>query len=351
ERLSQPISDISSESENKGSREPETTEVKFEAVSERVSPKVIAKSTRIDWKFLIREMIESPEQSHFLDGQCQVQKLLGESEFGRVYKIQRKKSSKKIFVVKISLPLKSLSESLFEQFLSEEKAILNLQHPHLVEYRELGILEHQNEKFYYHILDYFSDITLQDYVAKQGFMTWEEIYPLTQQIADALFYIHRKGLVHRDLKPSNILYKEDEGQIQVIDFALMKFTSKNSKGLPLLSTGTASKNLHFLSPEQLGENQEIDKLSDLYTLGATLYFLLTGQNPYSLECPSNPVLFSQFMLQTLKKEPKAPFWTQKASQHIPEGAIDLINTLLAYDPRDRPSSAEAVLNHLAEDLG
>lgn len=351
ERLSQPITMNPLCEEPRFNRLSEEKESLLSSLPKRVSKKAPAKSARIDWKFLIHEMIESPEKKSFLSDSCQVEIAWDKNEFGRVYKMQRKKSSKKNMILKISLPL-TLQENIQESFLSEEKALLNLQHPHIAEYRELGIVEHQGEKHYYHILDYFSETSLQTYVTQQGFMSWEEVYPLAQQLVDALFYFHRKGVVHRDLKPSNILYHPSNATVQIIDFALIKYAGKRSKGLPLLTTENVSKNIYFLAPEQLREPSVSDKHSDLYALGATLYFLLTGQTPYSIECPSsNPVLFSQFLTQTLKADPKPPFWTQKMSQNIPEGAIDLINHLLAYDPHERPLSAEVVLNYLSEELG
>lgn len=305
-----------------------------------------SEDTHQDRQDFLREILSYPTKTEFVDGKYNVKKVLGKSEWAVVYKVKKNIGAQEMLAVKISEPLVKLSDKFKDRLTREEKLLLTLQHPSLLEYKDIGLFEEGGVWRYYHFLPYFNATTLKRALKKAGRLRWEETYEIAQQIANALFYLHLKGLAHRDLNPTNILYDNDPPRLKFIDFGGIKFSGQHSKkGIPLLASGTTTKRIHFLAPEQLRDIRSSEKASDLYALGAILYFCLTGQFPYEIECASTNTPYCTFMREHLCKNP--PCWNEEVKPHVPEKAIQFIHQLLSYSTEDRPS-AETVLNVLNE---
>jgi serine/threonine-protein kinase len=157
---------------------------------------------------------------------------------------------------------------------------------------------------------------------------------LTSDVARAVEHLHRQGIVHRDLKPSNILLDADE-QPLVTDFGLAKVFAAGSE---MTATGVIAGTPAYMSPEQAaGRNAEVGPASDLYSLGAILYELLTGRPPFREENPLDT------LLQVLGSEPAAP---RSLNPRIPRALELIVLRCLAKSPAERYPSAAA----LADDL-
>lgn len=158
--------------------------------------------------------------------------------------------------------------SLRMRFQEEIRLMSKFEHPFIVKMYASFV---ENENMYL-VMEYIDGITLEKHVRLKGRLTEEESVAILIKVLDALQYAHKEGVVHRDIKPSNIMIRED-GRICLLDFGIAK--DLNRKGLTVgeLSIGTSG----YMSPEQ-AEGLTINHLSDIYSLGCVLYYMLTGQH-------------------------------------------------------------------------
>ncbi len=155
-----------------------------------------------------------------------------------------------------------------------------------------------------------------------------------RQVCEALGEAHRVGLIHRDIKPANILLCERGGRpdvAKVVDFGLVKSVSAVDARLTLENTALGTP--HYMAPEALRSPNRIDVRCDIYALGATAYFLLTGSTVFEGS-------LGEVMTKVLRDEPVPP--SARAGSSLPPSIEALVLAALAKDPEDRPESAEAV---------
>ncbi|MGW7308662.1 tetratricopeptide repeat protein [Streptomyces sp. NPDC054835] len=165
----------------------------------------------------------------------------------------------------------------------------------------------------------------------------DEVVDIATQVADALAYTHRQGVVHRDLKPANIVRLGD-GAVKICDFGIARFAADNGITSRLTGTGIAMGTPHYMSPEQIGGGGEIDHRSDLYSLGCVLYEIATGVPPFDLED-------TWAVLVGHRDTQPAPL-----RSHRPElpAALDLlVLDLLAKAPEARPADAAEIRARLS----
>jgi serine/threonine-protein kinase len=161
-----------------------------------------------------------------------------------------------------------------ERFLNEIKVTANLQHPHILPLHDSG----EAESFLYYVMPYVEGDTLRDKLEREKQLGIEDAIAITRGVAAALDYAHRQGVIHRDIKPENILIHD--GQPLVADFGIALAVS-HAGGNRLTETGLSIGTPHYMSPEQAMGDRELDARSDVYSLGAMLYEMLTGDPPYT----------------------------------------------------------------------
>src|SRR6202049_230222 len=171
------------------------------------------------------------------------------------------------------------SEMARQRFLREARAAASLRHPNVATVFHLG----NSEGGFYYAMEYVEGETVERRLQREGPLAPELALRITRQVSRALIAADRQKLVHRDIKPSNIMLVVDEEEdhllVKVIDFGLAKsLVAAADQSLPVSRGGFVGPP-HFASPEQL-EEQEIDVRSDIYSLGATLWFTLTGRPPF-----------------------------------------------------------------------
>jgi serine/threonine protein kinase/TPR repeat protein len=210
------------------------------------------------------------------------------------------------------------SESLRQRFIREARSAAKLRHRNVASVIRLGT---EGDTWYY-AMEFIDGETLEAIVKQEGPLTTEEALEIAAQVARALNAAAQRGLVHRDIKPSNVMLIAEDNEVvaKVIDFGLAKATDGEDQ--ITLSTGGFIGTAQFASPEQL-EEREIDGRSDIYSLGATLWFMLTGQPPFRGS-------LAQVMHQHLAKPP--PFDELAA---LPPEVIDLLRRMLEKDPAKR----------------
>jgi Protein kinase domain len=174
--------------------------------------------------------------------------------------------------------------------------------------------------------------SLGDRIRKLGAVTHTEARRIMREVADALGYAHAHGVVHRDIKPDNILLDAQSGRAMVTDFGIAQATTDGSSRLT--ATGTAIGTPAFMSPEQCSGDRQLDGRSDLYSLGAVAYYMLTSQLPF--DGPSTPVIM-------MKHVSEQPVPISQLRPDVPADLERIAMRLLEKDPSRRfPDGGEVV---------
>jgi WD40 repeat protein/tRNA A-37 threonylcarbamoyl transferase component Bud32 len=241
-------------------------------------------------KCLLRQAVQAPAESaqaaqpaspaslvtdhsslpaHF--GDYELLEKIAAGGMGVVYKA-RQRSLNRVVAVKMIQPGRLAGEEMVLRFRAEAEAAASLQHPHIVAIHETGECGGQH----YFSMDYVAGTNLADAVRSQSLPPVRAAQVL-KAITEAVHYAHQKGILHRDLKPSNIILDE-AGEPHVTDFGLAKRLGGDSE---LTLTGQVLGSPGFMPPEQAtGQPSRVDVRSDVYGLGAILYYVLTGRPPF-----------------------------------------------------------------------
>ncbi len=253
---------------------------------------------------------------------------LGRGGMGVVYKARQKDLDRPV-AIKMILASHLASADHISRFHDEARAAAGMHHPNIVAVYEAGQIHGQH----YFAMQYVSGPSLAE-VLHQGRMKPEDAARCVAAVARAVAHLHERGCVHRDLKPSNILLDE-HGRPYVTDFGLVKMLQTDSHRT---STGAILGTPSYMAPEQAaGHANQVGPLSDVYSLGAILYTLLTGQPPFAAENPLDT------LVQVLEGEPARP---RNLDPRIPPALETICLRCLEKTPEERYPSAMA----LAEDL-
>lgn len=253
---------------------------------------------------------------------------IGRGGMGVVYKA-RQKSLDRLVAVKMILASHLASAEHVRRFQIEARAAARLRHSNIVQIHEVGQVHGQH----FFAMEFIDGISLAQRLAR-GAMDLPASVRLLVQVARAVAHLHREGVVHRDLKPSNILLDAEE-QPYVTDFGLAKLFSTG--GDPTV-TGVIAGTPSYMAPEQAaGHSSQVGPASDVYSLGAILYELLTGRPVFREETPLDT------LMQVLAGEPIPP---RRVNAKIPRALELIVLKAIARDPEDRYASADA----LADDL-
>jgi serine/threonine-protein kinase len=253
---------------------------------------------------------------------------IGRGGMGVVYKA-RQKDLDRIVALKMIQACHLASPEQVSRFQAEAKAAARLHHPHVVSVYEVGQLHGQH----YFAMQYIDGPSLAD-LLRDGPLPAERAARYLLAIARAVDHLHQQGIVHRDLKPSNILLDRDD-QPYVTDFGLVKMLESDSH---VTATGAVLGTPSYMAPEQAGGRAaQVGPLSDVYSLGAILYELLTGQPPFRGATPLDT------LVQVLEGEPAPPRVRHPA---VPRALEMVCLKCLEKAPEARYPSAGA----LADDL-
>src|ERR1700741_3857813 len=215
------------------------------------------------------------------------------------------------------------NETARQRFLREARAAAGLRHPNVASVFNLGT----DQNNYFYVMEFVEGETFEAVVKRKGRLEPIEALNITQQVARALGAAAKQRLVHRDLKPANLMLVDDEGElvVKVIDFGLAKTAKETTDDSAALTVQGFIGTPHFASPEQVEEG-EVDVRSDIYSLGATLYFMLTGKAPFS---GSVGQVMSQHLYTPSAVEPLAD---------VPQCVIALVQNMLEKDRNRRPQT-------------
>ena len=162
-----------------------------------------------------------------------------------------------------------------ERFLAEIKTTANLQHPHILPLFDSG----EADGLVFYVMPYVEGESLRDRLAREKQLPVDEAIRIAREVADALDYAHRHGVIHRDIKPENILLHD--GRALVADFGIALAAARSDGGTRMTETGMSLGTPHYMSPEQAMGEREITAKSDVYALGCVTYEMLTGEPPFT----------------------------------------------------------------------
>jgi hypothetical protein len=253
-------------------------------------------------------------------GDYEILGVLGAGGMGKVYKV-RNTISDRVEAMKILLPDLAGQKELADRFLREIKVLASLSHPNIAALRTALTLDNQLVM----IMEFVDGETLSSRL-RHGAIPPALAIKYIDQVLAALSYAHKQNIIHRDIKPANMMLTSD-GAVKLMDFGIARSATDRS----LTMTGTTLGSLNYMPPEQV-KGDPADNRSDLYSLGVSLYELVTGQLPFQAD--SNYAI----MAAHLQEAPRPPIVLQPG---IPKQLNEIILMALAKDPNQRFQSADA----------
>jgi len=241
--------------------------------------------------------------------------VLGRGGFATVYRAQQTKLNREVALKVLNQGKSGLTEDQVDSFLREARAAAALNHPSLVHVHDVG----KSGGRYFLSMELVPGGDLAKRVKNNGPMPWREAVAIIRDVASALACAHASGMVHRDVKPANMLITSS-GKAKLADLGLTDSSEH---------AGTAA----FMPPEQILRKQN-DARSDLYSLGCSLYSLITGRPPF--QGSSN----KQILARQINERPSM---MKHLGFRVPTEVERLVSRLLAKDPAERPQSAAEVI--------
>lgn len=266
------------------------------------------------------------ELGTMLSGRYEVLKRVGSGGMADVYMAKDHKLNRNV-AVKVLKSEYVEDEKFLKKFETEAQAVARLSHPNIVNIYDVGIEDGIN----YIVMELAEGITLKEYIRKKGYLSSKETVEISTQIASAISHAHKNHIIHRDIKPQNILVS-DTGIIKVTDFGIAKATSSNT----VTSTATAMGSVHYISPEQ-AKGRFCDEKSDIYSLGITMYEMVTGHVPFDHE---NGVTIALMHLQNEITPPS------QIRDGIPDSLEKIILKCTMKKPEERYQTADDLIADL-----
>lgn len=271
------------------------------------------------------DALEGSSLDHYL-----IESLVGQGGMGAVYR-GRDQRLDRIVAIKV-VPITNRKADAMRRFRIEAQSAAKLDHPNIARVYYVG----ETERWSYIVFEFIEGINLRQLVLERGPLSVDDATHFTCQVAEALQHASERGVVHRDIKPSNILLGTD-GLAKIVDMGLARTTALDRSTGDQTASGTTLGTFDYISPEQAQDPRDADVRSDIYSLGCTLYYLLTGQPPF----PDGTAL--QKLLMHGNKMPEDP---RVFRDDLSDALIAILKKMMAKKPKDRYQSPEDLANDL-----
>jgi serine/threonine protein kinase len=290
----------------------------------------LSKLTQLQAKILL-----SKDTSSLSIGPYLILEKIGQGGMGSVYKA-RHKSMDRVVAIKVLRRREGFSPETIKRFQREVLASAKLIHPNIVTAFDAG----EQNGIHFLVMEYVSGGDLKSLLEKQGSLSIAKTIDYVQQVARGMQYAHDMQIIHRDIKPANLLL-DSNGCIKILDLGLARIVrdqaNEDSLSHGLTADGALMGTVDYLSPEQSFDTKTADTRSDIYSLGCTLYTLLTGE-----------VVFpAGSLVQRVLAHREATVPSLRARRNdVPEALDKLFQRMLSKDPSERPQSMLAIAETL-----
>jgi serine/threonine protein kinase len=293
--------------------------------------------------FQKEQLLQGKRRGYIIADRYVVLDHLGAGGMGSVYLVEHKVMNRRM-AIKV-LPTSSVQdEVLLQRFYREGRAVAAVHHPNIVQSYDLD----KDGELHFLVMEYVEGTNLHDLVTRDGPLDPQKAAHYIYQAASGLQHAHEAGLVHRDIKPDNIMV-DRTGTVKILDMGLALFTYERERftqldmahsshdrgGITHASTMLGTPD--YLAPEQALDSHAADTRADIYSLGATFYFLLTGAPPFGSGTLEQKIIRHQFHPTPSVRENRPD---------VPEGLAAIIARMLAKNPGDRYQAPGQVLEAL-----
>lgn len=259
---------------------------------------------------------------------------IGAGGMGIVYKALHRRMQR-VVALKLIRKQKQQIADFIERFQREVQAAARLNHPHVIAAYDAD----ECELGHYLVMEYVEGADLKEVVAKSGPLSAAEAIDAICQAAEGLHYAHSQRIVHRDVKPANLM-RDVHGVVKIADMGLARLESIGDEEAlaSLTSDGIAAGTVDYMSPEQSVDTSSVDNRADIYSLGCTLFYILTGQPVFQ-----RPSLIERLMAHRQQPPPSLLDF----NDDTPDGLDEVFQKMVAKDPADRYQSMAEVAGELA----
>lgn len=234
--------------------------------------------------------------------------------------------------LKILSPEHAADHETVLRFQNEAQSAARLDHENIARVYYVG----EDRGLNYIVFEYIDGVNVRDHVEKKGPLPLAEAVSYTLQVADALAHAAQRNVVHRDIKPSNLLITPS-GQAKLIDMGLARLREVDAAAADLTASGVTLGTFDYISPEQARDPRNADVRSDIYSLGCTFFFMLTGRPPF---------LGGTMLQKLLQHQADQPPDLKQFRPELPEDVNRILRKMLAKDPRRRYASPQELVNDL-----
>ncbi|MAG93559.1 MAG: hypothetical protein CMJ48_07400 [Planctomycetaceae bacterium] len=302
--------------------------------SREIADELVRREALTGWQ--AEKLLQGKHRGFFL-GKYRLLRLLGKGGMSSVYLAEHVLMRRRC-AIKV-LPSKRVTDSSYlARFHREAQAVASLDHPNIVRAYDVDQEVEKGTEIHFLVMEYVDGRNLHEMVLADGPLPYLDAAEYIRQSALGLAHAHAAGLVHRDVKPGNLLVDRAR-VVKILDLGLARFFDENEEN-PLTVAhdekvlGTAD----YLAPEQALDSHKVDTRADIYSLGCTLYFMLTGHPPFTEGTLAQRLMWHQ------TKEP-APVTADR--EDVPESLLAILNRMMAKQRDDRPQTAD----ELAEEIG
>jgi serine/threonine protein kinase len=278
------------------------------------------------------EQILRGKWRRFHIGKYRVLERIGSGGMGSVYLCEHMHMARRV-AVKVLPSAKAEDQAALERFYREARAVAALDHPNLVRAYDID----QDGEMHFLVMEYIDGTNLQDIIKRHGPLDVMRAAHYMRQAAQGLQYAHQAaGLVHRDIKPGNILL-DRTGVIKVLDLGLARFFHDEDEVITKKYDENVLGTADYLAPEQALDSHAVDVRADIYSLGGTFYFCLTGSTPFSQGTAAQKLIWHQT---------RRPTPVRELRPEVPEGMEAVIDRMMAKEPAARYQTPAEVADAL-----
>lgn len=259
-------------------------------------------------------------------GSYRLGRLIGQGGMGKVYEAVHEIMGRCVAIKVINSEITD-DKNNATRFLQEIRALSKLNHPSIVTIYDAGKFNRRH----YFAMELLPGPSLKEYVDSKKIKGEREALRIVRATASALAHAHAKGVIHRDVKPENIIF-DSNGVPKLTDFGLVMHHDVDH--LTLTQAGAWVGSYYYISPEQIDGSRDVDGRSDIYALGATLYYALTGRTSYTGKSPQ------ELLTKHLKGQLISP---KKYCPHVSRRTVRLVKKMMAVNREKRLQTMEAVV--------